>query len=214
MFTSFKRKKICELDRDLKRCLSVNLLLVLTEFLRFCLEKNQWGSIYLERWRRKMGKIVNMVGVLGVSLLILVGCGGSTESAETSHFSGSVEGASEGQISVTHEGQTIQEIEIVESFDLATLGLDTADLSDEDKALVEESFASGAEEYDGSEGVTIVNEFSDNTFTLTMTVDMTNADSEVLSSLSALGISTSEDAEELKYDDLVNYLKNAGYKEE
>ncbi|MHC5373970.1 DUF1307 domain-containing protein [Enterococcus sp. LJL120] len=161
-----------------------------------------------------MGKIVNMVGVLGVSLLILVGCGGSAESAETSHFSGSVEGASEGQISVTHEGQTIQEIEIVESFDLATLGLDTANLSDEDKALVEESFASGAEGYDGSEGVTIVNEFSDNTFTLTMTVDMTNADSEVLSSLSALGISTSEDAEELKYDDLVNYLKNAGYKEE
>lgn len=154
-----------------------------------------------------MKRIGKILGMLALGLVFLGACGGSQTEVNT--FSGSYSGA-DVTVKVTHEDQTVNQVEMVSSFDLTTLGLDTADLDETQQAAIEDELAAQYEEYDGSEGVTIENDFTDNVFSVTITLDLENVDPTVFNDLTG----TTADTGDVAYDELAAQLEDLGLSEE
>lgn len=185
----------------------------------FCEAFKKWGiSEVFDRLKNKtkrskeMKKMLKVLGMLVMGLVLLGACGGGGSSEETNTFTGTMVGT-DAEVAVTHTDQDIKTVKIVSSFDLASLGYDVADLDETQQSAIEESLAAQFEQYDGTDGVTIENEFTDSVFSMTMTLDMEKIDATTLSSLTGT-TAESEDISSLTYDDFVGQLEDLGFTEE
>lgn len=152
-------------------------------------------------------------------LLFITGCSGGDSESDTSAadsvtYNGVVDGA-DTAITIAHRDDTLENLEIVASFNLTDLGLDEdTSIDDTQKEAIETALASTFEQYSDNQGVTLENEFADNTFIVTIRLNAAEVDAETFASLTGTSAdSSAETGSDISYQDFIDSLQEAGFEE-